>query len=120
MAGAHRGYAIADDTRLRILLGVFEATQDGVAPSRRELRETTGLSNGSLSHHIPLLVTDGLLLRRDGARGLSVTTAGHTALIAADLIAVISQHPVFGITTKGVQLLERRPEHAGEPRHAAP
>ncbi|HWE64832.1 MAG TPA: hypothetical protein VHB98_24220 [Chloroflexota bacterium] len=112
MAVAHRGYSTADDTRLRILLGVFDAAHHGMPPSRAELRQRTGLANGSLAHHIPRLATQGLLALRTGHRRLILTQDGLAALAAAGLIAPVAPAPAYTLTTRGLEFLERAPRQA--------
>ena len=110
MSDAHVGYRPLEDTRLRVLLGVFEATLTGIPPTYADLREHTGLSNGSLSHHIPRLVADGLLAHRPGSyRGLIITTAGVRLLWDNELIGEVGRRPVYAVTTQGLEMLERAP-----------
>lgn len=116
MALAHRGYAVANDTRLRILLGVFEATLQRRPPTLQELTERTGVSNGSISHHAPLLEKDGLLETSTGKRGLIVTPAGVLKLSRSGLIEKVAVEPVYALTPKGLKLLEI----AAQARDAAP
>lgn len=109
MALAHRGYAVGNDARLRILLGVFDAIQGGRPPSQGELVRRTGLPSGSLNHHIPRLVGSGLLERIGGARGTRLTKNGIHALAHEGLIEPVAQEPVYALTTKGTKLLESAP-----------
>lgn len=112
MALAHAGYAIGNDARLRILLAVFEATNDGRPPTRAELAERTGLPNGSISHHIPRLVKGELLETLGGTRALRLAKKGIHALAHEGLIEPVAHEPVYGLTAKGTKLLETAPKAA--------
>jgi hypothetical protein len=113
-AMAHRGYTTADDIHHRILLGVFDAAHQDLPPSAAELRQRTGLARACLAQHIPLLAAHGLLAYRAGRRRLVVTRTGLELLAMAGLIAPLARVPSYALTTRGVELLERAPQPAGE------
>lgn len=116
MAEAHPGYTVGNDTRLRLLLGIFEATAIRRPPTHRELQNRTGISNGSITHHLPLLAKELLIEFDTGARNARITPAGLAKLAQAGLIEPIASEPVYALTAKGLRLLEIAPPIEDEPR----
>jgi predicted transcriptional regulator len=109
MAEAHAGYAVGNDARLRILIGIFELAAQGRPPTRAELRRRTGLTSGSIDHHIARLVKAGLLEHFIGNRNVRLTKDGIRTLSHAGLIESVARQTVYAITPKGFKLLEIAP-----------
>jgi DNA-binding transcriptional ArsR family regulator len=106
MALAHVGYGPADDTRLRILLAIFETSVPGGHATFHELRERAGIGYGTLTHHLPGLQEAGYIERGQGARTLRLTRLGVSLLRGSDLIEQVALVPLYAISARGLELLE--------------
>ena len=85
---AERLKALGDQTRLELVLAV--AASESTEACVCDLTPSTGLSQGTVSHHLKILVDSGLLVREQRGKWAyySLTTSAQEIIRALDL------HPV--------------------------
>ena len=106
MAQAHPGYPTITDTRLRLLVGVFDVTAADRSATIAELRECTSLRRDTLVDLLFVLQNGGLVSA--GEEPTCLTKDGMHVLRHAGLIELDGAGH-YALSCRGLQVLEQAP-----------